>query len=162
MHCRSAQNLIFAERDGALSSGERAGLQAHVSGCGECRRMRDQLGAALTQWQNEARAVAVPDSERAWQDIRRAVRVDREAKRRRAYLPWVLPLGAAAGLAVFALTNLDSPPLPDSIPVAHETGSGVEYVDVPADAASMVFVDDETGWVVVWSTPSAEELPPAP
>lgn len=163
MVCRAAQHLIYAERDRALTSDERAGLQAHVSGCGACQRMRDQFGAAMTAWREEAASAVAPDPEKAWQDIHRAIRIERDGARRKTRLPWMLPLGAAAGLAVYALAHFGTPDrLPDAIPVAHETGAGVEFVDVPAGAASMVFVDDESGWVVVWSTPSADQTDSAP
>ena len=126
--------------------------------------MRQQLSQAVETWKSDIARANTPDAERAWLDVRRAIRIDRDASRRskRGVLPWALPAGIAAGLAVYGLTFLQPGTGDTEWQSAFEEGAGVEYVDVPADAASMVFVDDESGWVVVWTTPSTELSGAAP
>src|SRR5205814_2001221 len=100
MNCHAARRLIFAERDGALTPEERAALGAHLMVCPDCRQARAALVAVIDDWRAATKAVQAPDAERAWQDIARAIRADREKKTssRGNLLRWSLPLAAAAAL----------------------------------------------------------------
>lgn len=149
MNCHSAQRLLSAERDGALPPGERAGLAAHVAGCAECRRFEAALRGVGEEMHAAAGRVTVPDEERAWHDIRRELRATSPAASRAWWNlgRWALPLGAAAALAAVAVigpswTDEDGPQL-----VAR-----AEFVEVAGDASSMVYVDDKSGWLVVWAS----------
>src|SRR6187549_930473 len=109
MNCREAQPHIFAERDGALDDLRRAALDGHLAQCDACRRIRDDLTAALTSWRADVNRVAVPDVEREWHAVRRRIRggaetgAARSARPRRNLFTWIaVPVGAAAALA-FAL-----------------------------------------------------------
>ena len=148
MNCPFAQRLLSAERDGALARAERAGLAAHVAGCAECRRFQAEWGETQANLKVAATRVVVPDEERAWQDIHREIRATRRTAARAWWHlgRWVLPLGAAAALAAVALigpswTDENGPPA-----VAR-----AEFVEVPGDASSVVYVDDQSGWLVVWA-----------
>jgi predicted anti-sigma-YlaC factor YlaD len=149
MNCRSAQRWLSAAQDGALADHERAGLAAHVAECTECRQFQSLLGAAQQHLQVVATQVAVPDGERAWQDIRREIRATRPVAPRAWWNlgRWALPLGAAAALAAVAVigpswTDDDGP----------QTVARAEFVEVSGDASSVVYVDDKSGWLVVWAS----------
>jgi anti-sigma factor RsiW len=147
MNCHSAQRLLSAERDGALPTGERAGLAAHVAGCAECRRFTAALRGVGEQLKTAAERVAVPDEERAWHDIRRELRATQPARSWWQLGRWALPLGAAAALAAVAVigpswTDEEGP----------QFVARAEFVEVSGDASSMVYVDDKSGWLVVWAS----------
>ena len=148
MNCPSAQRLLSAERDGALASPERASLAAHVAGCAECRQFQVRLAEVSAGLKMAAARVAVPDEERAWPEIHREIRASRPTAVRAWWHlgRWVLPLGAAAALAAVALlgpswTDEDGP----------QTVARAEFVEVAGNASSVVYVDDKSGWLVVWA-----------
>jgi predicted anti-sigma-YlaC factor YlaD len=149
MNCHSAQRLLSAERDGALATGERAGLAAHVAGCAGCRQFQASLAVAGEALKIAALRVAVPDEERAWHDIHREMRAARPRAAQAWWNlgRWALPLGAAAALAAVAVigpswTEDDGP----------QTVARAEFVEVSGDASSVVYVDDKSGWLVVWAS----------
>jgi len=148
MNCRAAQRLVSAERDGVLAARERADLAAHLVSCAECRRFQATLGETGRRLREAAARVTVPDEERAWHDIRREIRAaDTLAPRAWWGLGrWALPLGAAAALAVVALVV---PPWGGE--EARPTVARAEFVEVPGDASSVVYIDDKSGWLVVWA-----------
>lgn len=154
MNCRAAQRLLSAERDGALPSGERAGLAEHVAGCAECRQFQALLAVSQGELSAAAARVVVPDEERAWQDIRRELRADRPAATRLWWSlgRWALPLGAAAALAAVAVVG---PSWTDD--EGPQAVARAEFVEVSGNASSVVYVDDKSGWLVVWA--SAEPGP---
>ncbi|MBL9210668.1 MAG: zf-HC2 domain-containing protein [Opitutaceae bacterium] len=152
MNCREAQHRILTERDGALDEPSRAALAGHLADCAGCRRVQDDLTAALSAWRTEVANVTVPDAEREWHAVRRRIRggetgADRPARSRRSLFTWIaLPLGAAAAAAL-ALYVSPSPRF-DPAPIAH-----VDSVEAPGNNAStMVFVDDKSGWLIVWAS----------
>jgi anti-sigma factor RsiW len=152
MNCREAQNRILTESDGALDPTSRAALAGHLADCAGCRRVRDDLTAAVSAWRTEVANVTVPDAEREWHAVRRQIRggatgADRPTRSRRSLFAWIaLPLGAAAaaGLALFVSPS----PQFNPAPIAH-----VDSVEAPGNNAStMVFVDDKSGWLIVWAS----------
>src|SRR3954471_10104074 len=164
MNCREAQNQIFAERDGALAETERAALVSHVAGCGDCRRMREDLAVTLTHWQATAQDAAVPDAEREWHAVRRKIRGGVEAgevrltPRRPGLLTWLAVPVAAAGALALALfiSTPGSTPVDGAVhpPATHLARA--ESVEVSGRAAStMVYVDDKSGWLIVWASDAA-------
>ena len=96
-----------------------------------------------------ATRVAVPDEERAWQDIHREMRAARPTVARAWWNlgRWALPLGAAAALAAVALIG---PSWTDED--GRQTVARAEFVEVAGDASSVVYVDDKSGWLVVWAS----------
>ncbi|MBE2214738.1 MAG: zf-HC2 domain-containing protein [Opitutaceae bacterium] len=153
MNCRAAQRLISAERDGALSSRERASLEAHVAGCPECTRARASLAAAATAWKSADQHVATPDVERAWMDIRREIRRGRDYETRAGAGWWLRALRVGlpvAGVAAVALTVFLGRPRP--VEAESTAASWAQFVQVDAaDAAPVITVDESSGWVVVWT-----------
>jgi hypothetical protein len=65
---------------------------------------------------------------------------------------WALPLGAAAALAAVAVVG---PSWTDD--EGPQAVARAEFVEVSGNASSVVYVDDKSGWLVVWA--SAEPGP---
>jgi anti-sigma factor RsiW len=163
MNCREAQPQIFAERDGALDTVQRAALEGHLATCDACRRTRADFTAALTAWRVEVHTVVVPDAEREWHAVRRRIRggaetgAERVLRPRRNLFTWIaVPLGAAAAVAVALFV---SPQTGSTVHPAVQSGSHVarvNSVDVPGNnATTMIFVDDKSGWLFVCASDAA-------
>ena len=167
MNCRSAQPLLSAERDGALASHERAALETHLADCADCRRARANVAAAVERWRANVAAAKAPDSTLAWQAVRRELRATTGRRESSApwFARWMLPLGGAAALAAAVAIALvpqwrggvggvggvgASSPM-----TAAAAGARAEFVEVPNNASSMVYVDDQSGWLVVWAVDDA-------
>jgi hypothetical protein len=155
MNCREAQDQIFAERDGALASHQGAALAGHIAGCAHCRGVRDNLASALTRWRNDVARVTVPDAEREWHAVRRRIRGGAEAgttttlRPRRNFIPWLaIPVGAAAAVALALFVGS-----PTNTPHAGTTTQTARAysADAPGDASTMAFVDEKSGWLIVWA-----------
>lgn len=154
MNCRDAEVLIHLERDGPLAAAQAAAIAEHVAECPACHRMRANLAAAIESWRASLKTAVTPDPEREWATLRRKIRSagseDGRAATGRHFKPWLaLPLGAAAALA-FALFVRQPTPVPAGKTIA-QSGS----VEVSAADGSVVFVDDRSGWVVVWEAEAA-------
>ena len=150
MNCRAAQRLLSSERDGAPATPGCADLAAHVAGCAECRQFQAVLAEAGEKLRDAAARVTVPDEERAWQDIHREIRAARPARASRWQpVRWVLPLGAAAALAAILAW------VPSEDDLTPQTVARAEFVEVPNDSSSVVYVDDKSGWLVVWASANA-------
>ncbi len=153
MNCHTAHQLLSAERDDLLSSDQRIALDAHLGDCSGCRTARSGVTASIATWRASTTSVKVPDVERAWQDIRRATRADQPVKGRRPTnaLRWVAPLSLAAGLALVASVAPRWQNNAQAERLAGRETAYADFVDVPTDASSIVYVDDQSGWLVVWS-----------
>src|SRR5258708_28051851 len=112
MNCRDNETQLLAERDGGLTSGQRAPLGRHVAPCPACRQLRARLAEALGAFQADAANVAVPDANEAWRDLRAQLH-DEAAKpvKKRPLAPIIwfsIPLAATAALTLASL-GLPSP-----------------------------------------------------
>jgi hypothetical protein len=151
MNCRDAERQIFAERDGLLDLPQQAAVAEHVAHCAACRRTRNNLAAAIESWRVATQAVAAPDADREWEAVRRQMRGgvgsngQVSAARQRRVLSWVaLPLGAAAAVALaFFMRPASSSSIAANVARA-------DSVEVSAADGSVVYVDDKSGWVVIW------------
>lgn len=166
MNCRVSESLLLAERDGRLNDSQRAALSAHVATCPACARYRARLTAALEDYHHALHTVAVPDADEAWHELQ--TRIHAPAGRRRApvirFVAPVIALAAAAALAVALFVKRPAetapPPAPEiaeirapAIPL-HDPSfiAGADFVEAgDPDASVMVFVDQESGWLVVWA-----------
>ena len=155
MNCDQAERQIFAERDGAPGPEELAALASHVAQCPACRRTRVDLAAAIADWQLTSAATGVPDAEREWQAVRRRMRSesspagDRGVGRKSNLIPWLaVPLAAAAAGAIMVFVTPPSPRSP--APAAAIAASSATAT--ANDASTVVFVDEKSGWLVVWAS----------
>lgn len=161
MNCRDAETLLLAERDGALNETQRADLERHVAGCEGCRQLRANLAAALAEFHADSASVRPPDAELEWRALqdrvhgRRAQPASRRAERKLAPLTWFAgPMAVAAAIALgFFLAR--------PAPLSNETETELSpfagyaranFVEIAVeDASPIVYVDKESGWLVVWA-----------
>ena len=158
MNCRDIEPLLLAERDGVLTTEQHASLDQHVASCPACHQLRAGINQAMISFRTDATSVVVPDAGDEWLKLRARMH-DPSAKpaKKRPLAPviWLgAPLAAAAAIA-FAYFNPQTPLIPSSTetnaPVV-ETAQA-EYVEAgDAQASTMVYVDKESGWLVVWAT----------
>ncbi len=161
MNCHAAQNALFEDRDDQLAPNQQAALETHLATCGECQRVRQSLETALSSWRHQNTTVAIPDSQREWHAVRRRIRggVDESgqatSRHRRGLFAWVsIPVSAAAAaLAVALYVGPFSLKSPESAASLAQTARVNPATPEPS-ASNMVFVDDKSGWLVVWSSES--------
>lgn len=153
MHCSAAHVLLFHERDRALGATEGVALAQHLTECAACRELRRQLAAAAGEWREGTLRANPPDATAEWQALLPRLRgavVPAPARRRAAPLVWLgvsLAAAAAVALGIF-FRPAGSAPLPAAPAVAR-----AEFVEAGnADATTLVYVDDESGWLVVWAS----------
>lgn len=119
----------------------------------ETPRPADEVERGLAAWRAEVAATPAPDVERAWRSIRRRLGEGGEARAdvRRAspWLRWGVPAGAFAAMllvVVFVLRRDD--------PAGNAQLARAELVELADPALTpVVFVDEQTGWLVVWASP---------
>lgn len=140
MNCRDIEPLLLAERDGVLTVNQHAALDRHVSTCPACRTSRALYGEVATFIKTDAANVTIPDVDEEWRSIQAQLRseaVQPAEKRRLAPVIWFgAPLAAAAALAIAFFVSRPTPPA-----VTPES----------AAAATIAYVDQESGWLVVWA-----------
>ena len=157
MNCHDIEPLLLAERDGGLTTEQRATLAGHVVACPACRQLRANLNTALDTLKADAARVTVPDAEREWRELRAQLvgATVRPAKKRPlAPVIWFgAPLAAAAAIALVFFSGRPSPQQPlTTLQVAVETARA-DYVEAgDANTSTMVYVDKDSGWLVVWAT----------
>ena len=148
MNCRDVESLLLAEMDGVLTNDQHAALASHVAECPACRQMRSALVLGLDGLRAEAATVAVPNAEDEWQALRtrlHAVVAKPTEKRKLAPVIWLgTPLAAVAAIAIAFFVEVPVPPSPE---IAR--ADFVETTDT--NTATMVYVDKESGWLVVWA-----------
>jgi anti-sigma factor RsiW len=161
MNCRDIEPLLLAERDGVLTPKQHAELATHVASCPACQQARLNYGDAVTFLKTDAANVAVPNVEEEWRTLR-AQRHGEAAKpgKKRPFAPVIwfsAPLAAAAALVVAFLSNSQTPDAKSQTrPATASAGAMVASADFveagDANAATMVYVDKDSGWLVVWAT----------
>ena len=160
MNCRKARYDIFRERDGRLGSAGQGALMEHVTQCTACRRVRENVAAAMKAWRSEVDSVRVPEANIEWQKVRREIRQEPRpgGSARHSIMKWLaLPLAAAA-LAVALFIVIPSPETGGQA-ASTAAASGVNDGSAPSETAStVVFVDDKTGWVFVWADDGTKHI----
>lgn len=150
--------MLLAERDGVLTENQHAELAGHVAECPRCRQFRAALVDSALYLKADAANVPVPDVEAEWQTLQAklnpeplhdtAARGADTKKRRLAPVIWFgAPLAAAAAVAI---AFLSSAPNASDAPMQVAQASYVEAGDTTA--STMVYVDKESGWLVVWAS----------
>lgn len=159
MNCQAAEQLLLAERDGVLTNEQHAALSRHADGCASCRQLRLNLAAAMAAVRDDAANLAVPDADEEWRllqlEMRAAARRERLGGGAPAVIKWVgAPMAAAAALTLAFYVGRTMPLEPTrGFSVAAE--ARVDFVEVAdTDATPIVFLDNESGWLVVWAAES--------
>lgn len=160
MRCSDIEPLLLAERDGALTLEQRAVLDGHVVGCQGCRQTRVVLAEAAQSWRQTATSLVVPNAASEWRVLRRHLHETPAPvspfQRWKPALAWAgLPLATAAAIA-FLIFSPRSGPGPETTSNAFatsETMARADYVETgDATASTLVYVDQESGWLIVWAT----------
>ncbi len=156
MNCRDSESLILAERDGALTKPQLAALSDHVAACPACRRLRADLAAAVDVYGSGIAQVSVPDADEAWRELQDRLNspAKREKKHPLAPVIWFgAPIAAAAAIA-FALL----PQTPEPVSLSAPLEARAEFVEAgDATASTLVYVDKESGWLVVWAAEAPDK-----
>ena len=163
MNCRDSESLILAERDGALTKNQLAALSDHVAACPLCHQLRANLAAAVSAYKAEVAAIKVPDADQAWRDLQANLhRTEGKSSRKRPLAPVIwftasLAAAAAIAFAFFAVRPTPSTPQAElafnAPPYDPSTIAGADFVEAgDPNASTMVYVDKESGWLVVWAT----------
>lgn len=150
MKCTEIEPLLLAERDGALSDGQRAALTRHIAICPACGQTQRELAQVLDSWKADVAQVKVPDTDKAWASLRPRLRGEKSAPRPKlARMIWLsAPLAAAATIAFTFFSGTQ----PNAISPANPAVARAELLDTGnANASTMVYVDKESGWLVVWA-----------
>ncbi len=158
MTCREAQDRLFTTGSVAPGATEPA-VAAHLGQCAGCRKLQTELAAALGSWRSTVASTPVPEAEREWLAVRRRLRGDEgragASSRPTTFARWALPVGALAAAAV-ALFVAAPPVTPSATPPQDIAMASAESVEAPGDPAStMVFVDEKSGWLIVWASDTA-------
>jgi hypothetical protein len=153
MNCPEAETLLQAERDNALTAEQRAALDRHLAGCDSCRELQGALRLAGETVRAEATNVPVPDADTEWRKLRASLHgaeVPEQPRRRLAPVIWLAaPLAAAAAIALAFIFQSPRPNAPHGAVAL----ASVDYVEAGrADASTMVYQDQQSGWVVVWAS----------
>lgn len=160
MNCRAIESLLLAERDGVLTTSQHASLEQHLATCPVCRQLRVDLAAAMSTLHTDAANVPLPDIDAEWNTFRArlgAASSHPEKKRSLAPIIWFgAPLAAAAALALVFF--LDRPPSGTGETIQVADTASADFVEAGnASDSTMVYVDKESGWLVVWATSSESE-----
>ena len=158
MTCRHAEDLLFRERDQALTPGEAAALAGHLAGCASCRQLQIHLAQAAEAWRQNTADVPVPDANVAWTHLRQqlnrgaAAHEDRgrRSRPRTAWWTWA-SIPAAAALVVLLWTR--QAPTPEARLAQEAQTPAAEFVETGDNQATpVVYVDAESGWLIVWAS----------
>lgn len=144
-----------------MSESERAALSQHLAQCEDCRSYQLALPEVAAAIRAEADSVSLPDVAAEWSTLQSRLnspaRSSTGKRRLSAPVLWLgAPLAAAAGLAFLFInpsqeTTVKETALSDDTMVTH-----VDYVKSgDPNASTMVYVDQDSGWLVVWATNSS-------
>ena len=159
MNCREVQSELFAANEGTPANPRRAEVEAHVANCAACRRVHEDLTGALAAWRSDVSKIAVPDAELEWHAVRRRIRGgggEPSVRSRHNWMSWLgLPLATAAAVVLVMVAPASQSPDLD-IPVGEVARA--ENIEAPGNNAStMVFVDDKSGWLIVWASDATSQ-----
>lgn len=159
MNCSSVRPLLSAAQDGAVAEPQRAAVEQHVAGCAACQRFAADLRAVSEAYRTDSARLVVPDAEEEWRLLEARLSAPARAPRRRLapVVTWIgLPLAAAAAVAFLFFVQRPSSVGPAVAQVAATEFARADFVDVAErDATPVVFLDKESGVLVVWSVDNA-------
>lgn len=148
---------MIAARDGAPAD-KRTALPAHLAGCPSCRQLHAALAESSEALRDSANQVALPDAAEEWLEIRSRIRKPPPTAARRLNLFPILgvPLAAAAA---FVIAFIAMPQwFGGQAGVSQSQSARAEFVEVPgSESTTVVFVDEPSGWLVVWAVSPSNE-----
>ena len=157
MNCRDIEPLLLAERDSVLTNDQHASLERHVADCVSCQQLRARLNEALDAFRTDTANVAVPDADAEWHTLRAQLHgtAAKPAKPRPlAPVIWFGSSLAAAAALAFVFFSGPRQPAPTAAPTPDIAQA--EFVEAgDSNASTMVYVDKDSGWLVVWAANTA-------
>lgn len=163
MNCRDVERLGFDAQESSLDDSQRAALAQHLLTCDACRQAGGRIRTAIDAWRSTTACAPLPDVSREWQVVRRRRRAPTDnaaadsRPRPSPLLAWLaIPLAAAAIVIALFL----SPHRPPSSPSdgTRDALARVQPADDSATAPTVVFVDEKSGWLVVWAADQADQI----
>lgn len=157
--CRTIESLLLSEPDGGLTVNELAELEAHCAACASCGRQRRLLSAASAAMRKASLEAAVPSASAEWTTLQDRIHARRPANSPRISSPWfrwgvpALSLGAAAALALVLHFRTPASSMNSRGPLAH-----ADFVQADGATSTLVYVDPESGWLIVWADSPAAQL----
>lgn len=149
MNCRTVQDQLAHAVDDVQTAPAQSAIAEHVKSCAQCRRFADNLLALRSLVKGEAESVPLPSSDDLWRDVRAHLNTPGRS-RHVAPLVWITaPLAAAAALAFAFIPTQQSETHSVISDTAVVQANFVEIED--PDSTAMVYVDKESGWLVVWA-----------
>ncbi|HRE81024.1 MAG TPA: zf-HC2 domain-containing protein [Opitutaceae bacterium] len=160
--CQHITSLLIAGPDRRLTPAEQAEIEGHVVQCAACRQQRALLAAIPASLQTVTQAVSTPNPQQEWMRLRSQLpKQSREGKSQRRktpfWLQWSFPIGAAATAVVVALvTHLRYSDRVSTERLA-ATVARADYVQAENADSTLVYVDQESGWLIVWADSSSKD-----
>lgn len=154
MNCRDIEPLLLAEQDGVLTKAQHATLAGHVATCAACRQLRAELTAAIEDFRTDTASVAMPNVDEEWRTLRAQLHgaVAKPTKKRPlAPVIWFGASLAAAAAVAFAFIVGNPVPQPPALAQVTESARADFVEAADANASTMVYVDKDSGWLVVWA-----------
>ncbi len=152
MNCHTAQEKLTRATDQASSESSDDALAVHLASCESCRQFAENLAAISPLIKEEIAAVPVPAADEEWQQLHRRLSQTRKPTKAARIVWLTAPLAAAAAL-IFAFIPSRTTTEESALTVAQT--SQVDYVEIAnPEATAMVYVDRESGWLVVWADDS--------
>ncbi|MGJ8652964.1 MAG: anti-sigma factor family protein [Opitutaceae bacterium] len=139
--------------DGELNVDDCAAVEKWLEACPEARAQLAEM-QALSETLTPVE-VPVPDVEAEWGKVRQSIEAPSNV------LSFSRKLGAIAAVCVFGVVawftfNTDQ----TQGPADHSLAENVEMVETEIEGASpIVYIDEESGWTVVWVSEEAEPQP---
>ncbi len=147
MNCRAARRLLSVERDQPLTADSLDALERHVAACAACHQERVWLAEASAAWRDTTSEMPAPAAATQWRRL--SARLPDSATTAPALrAAWWLPAGLLplAAAALWFLIFGMHPPAP----------ARAEFLETAANAAPLVYLDQESGWLIVWAEVPAE------
>ena len=164
MKCHDVERLGFDAQERNLGDVQRADLAEHLLACDACRQSSERIRAALDAWRSTTANTPLPDVSREWQAVRRrrlsTTDTDAIASRpqRSPFLAWLaIPVAAAAAIAIAMFIIPQGPPASPADGARDALARAQPAVD-SATAPTVVFVDEKSGWLVVWATDQPDRI----
>jgi len=163
MICRDVTPLLSAERDGPLDAVVREAVARHVAACPACARTRLILAEAADSWRFTTSLTKAPEPAGEWRILRARLRNGGTPAPRRVPA-WLLSAGAlpVAAAALWLVFFSVKPGVPAAAPASRialaNPAAHADYVETPANTTPLVFIDQESGWLIVWAEAPASPV----
>ncbi|MBI3885411.1 MAG: zf-HC2 domain-containing protein [Opitutae bacterium] len=159
MNCRDIEPLLLAERDGVLTKEQHAALADHAATCPACRQLRAELTAAVEDFRSDAAKATLPNIDEEWRTLRAQLHSAETKPTKKRPLAPVIWFGASlAAAAAVAFAFIVGKPTSQPAPLVAQTTvtASADFVEAAdTNASTMVYVDKDSGWLVVWATDTA-------